>query len=90
LGKRGKEGEGEGTEWIWANRIIGTKLRPHLRYLVRRLHRQGNGAKRAEEAGISSLPPFLFVCSAYSTELISFVLRSGWRMDGRLCISEVS
>jgi hypothetical protein len=36
-----------------ANRTIGPKLRSHLRYLIRRIYRQRNGAKRAEEARIA-------------------------------------
>lgn len=55
LGKRAEKGEKR------ANMISAEpKLRPHLRYLVRRVQGQGNGAERAEEGiNIPSSPAFL-------------------------------
>jgi hypothetical protein len=76
---RGK-GEEEGLI-IWA---IEPKLRPHLRYLVRRVQGQGNGAERAEEEGISPLFHFPFINYSVWVPAIrfSFVLEvvggKGW------------
>ncbi len=60
---------------------IEPKLRPHLRYLVRRVQGQGNGAERAEEEGISPLFHFPFINYSVWIQAIrfSFCSRSGLR-----------
>ena len=82
MGRKRKGGKGEEEGLITLE--IEPKLRPHLRYLVRRVQGQGNGAERAEEEGISPLFHFPFINYSVWVRAIrfSFVLEvvggMGW------------
>lgn len=85
-GKGKREGREKGKRGRGANIMaIEPKLRPHLRYLVRKLQGQGNGAEPAEEEGISLPAASTFPLINYSVLVrakpfdFSFVSRSGGR-----------
>ena len=73
--RKGKKGKEKGLIIL----AIEPKLRPHLRYLVRRVQGQGNGAERAEEEGIGLLFHFQFINYSVWVRAIrfSFVLEVG-------------